>query len=96
MRGCLIKKINLIKTEIAQVTLEFTFAMIIALLLMYACIRAFGWTASDLALRRDAHERRLTQPVKEDWKGLDSNSPLWQIEPGFYRGARMNLVWNGW
>ncbi len=82
--------------EKAQVTLEFTFCIIIALLLGYACLKAFRWSALDLVYRRDAHEKSLIKPVSESWQGLDTNSPINQLDGDFYRGTKMNLVFNNW
>ena len=85
-------------TNLAQVTLEFTFSMILVLLLMYGVIRVMGWVALTLAERRVAHENSLTKQTSvESWKNIYKDpSPLLQLEPEFYTTNKMKLVFNSW
>ena len=73
-------------TRVAQSTIEFTFAMILVLLLIFGLIRIFRWVGMDLSDRRIVHER-----VLEDV----SLSPEAQIAPDFYRPRKMGAVFNG-
>ena len=84
-----------IKNRPAQTTIEFTFCMIIVLLLLYGTIRAFMWVGVDLAERRMAHDSTLTVPIDEHWTS-DADGPLKQLTPDFYATQGMNLVFNGW
>ena len=86
------------KTKTAQVTLEFTFSMILVLLLMYGVIRVLTWSALTLAERRAVHEHSLTNRTDvENWKDIYKDpSPLWQLEPEFYATNKMGLVYTGW
>ena len=42
-----------------QVTIEFTFCMVVVMLMVYGVIMVFRWTGVDLADRRIAHEKRF-------------------------------------
>ena len=59
-------------TTTGQVILEFTFSMIIIMLMIYAAIKIFLWAGSDLVERRIDHDRVLTQVINEDWGGCVS------------------------
>ena len=43
----------------SQATIEFTFTMVITVLLIVGMIKVFRWTGKDLANRRMIHEREL-------------------------------------
>jgi hypothetical protein len=43
-----------------QATLEFTFGMAIAALILMGMVQVLVWTGQDLAKRREAHEKILT------------------------------------
>lgn len=45
--------------QFAQATIEFTFTMVIAVLLTMGMIQVFRWTGKDLAEKRRIHEREL-------------------------------------
>ena len=83
---------------IAQVTLEFTFSMILVLLLMYGVVSVLTWTGLTLAERRVAHENSLTSRTDvENWKNIYTDpSPLLQLNPEFYATNKMRLVYNSW
>ena len=78
-----------------QVILEFTFCMIILLLLIYGCIKAFRWAGVSLADRRITHESTLFSSPNELYSALD-DGPLKQINPDFYKPLPMNLMFNKW
>ena len=82
----------------AQVTLEFTFSMILVLLLMYGVIRVMGWLSLTLAERRVAHDHSLIKRTDvENWKDIYKDpSPLLQLQPEFYTTNKLRLVFNGW
>ena len=69
-----------------QAILEFTFAMIILMLLIYGLIMVFRWVGLDLAERRIQHEMVLTD---------NSLSPQEQVNPNFYRPKKMRTVFRG-
>ncbi len=89
----MLRKINKNK---AQVTLEFSFCMIIILLMMFSLIRIFRWTGMDLAERRKAHERELGKIVGlvEDYE-FPRTGPLKQIDPYFFKPGKLDAVWEG-
>ena len=86
---CVSKKESLkpmrLKTR-AQSTIEFTFTMIIVLLLVYGLVRVFRWTALDLADRRIAHET-----VLED----NRLSTRLQVDPNFSRPRKIHGIFHG-
>ena len=86
------------KHKTAQVTLEFTFSMILVLLLMYGVIRVLTWASLTLAERRVAHEQSLTKRTDvESWRNIYTDpSPLLQLEPEFYTANKLRLVFNSW
>ena len=83
------------KNRQAQVTLEFTFCFVIALLLIYGCIMAFRWAGLSLANRRIEHEDVLYNGIDERWIGYDQ-SPAKQVDPNFSKPLPMNMVFNSW
>jgi len=68
-----------------QVMLEFTFCMIVVLLMIYGVTKAFLWAGLDLAERNIAHESMLE----------GGGSPKAQIRPDFYTPVGMNTIWGG-
>jgi len=68
-----------------QVILEFTFCMVIVMLMIYGVAKVFFWTGRDLAERRQAHDAVLT----------GGGTPRDQITPDFYtKLTKMNAIWN--
>lgn len=55
----------------AQSTIEFTFAMVVIVFLIYGMVRVFRWAGMDLAQRRYAQDVTLT-----NFSGTDPNSEL--------------------
>jgi uncharacterized protein (UPF0333 family) len=68
----------------AQVMVEFSFCMIIVMLMIYGMIKIFGWSAIDLVKRNRAFENSL----------LSSNQAHMQIRTPVYNEAQMNLVFD--
>lgn len=50
-----------------QAIIEFTFCMVIALLMIYGTMMLFRWGGIDLAERRIAYDETLTQNIIEDY-----------------------------
>ena len=71
--------------ESGQATIEFTFAMIITLILVYAMFMVFRWAGLDLAERRVAHEELLTRDVK----------PEQQLNPDFFKPRKLDAAVRG-
>ena len=69
-----------------QAILEFTFAMIILMLLIYGLVMVFRWAGLDLAERRIQHDMVLTDPKL---------SPTQQVNPDFYRPIKMHTIYRG-
>jgi hypothetical protein len=67
-----------------QSTIEFTFTMVMTVLLVVGMIKVFLWTGRDMFQRRQAHEAVLTQSI-----GYDSEEALIQINPTFFGVANM-------
>ncbi len=75
--------------RVGQAVLEFTFSMVILVLLIMGLIKVFLWTGIDLAERRKAHERVLTQTLP----GTEAVYELRQIRPTFFFSAPVNAAW---
>ena len=69
--------------KLGQVVIEFTFCLIIVLLMIYGVTKVFIWAGRDLVERRKAHDEILTSDV----------SPRQQITPDFYYPVKMNAIW---
>ena len=67
-----------------QSTIEFTFVLIVILFLAYGMIRIFRWAGMDLAERRWANDKVMTDPK------LSTEE---QLAPDFYRPKRLNSVY---
>jgi len=72
-------------TRKGQVILEFTFCMIVILIMIYGVVKVFHWAGSDLVERQIAHKAVLLNDV----------TPRQQIRPDFYAPVRMNAIWDG-
>ena len=70
----------------AQSTIEFTFAMIAIMFLIYGMVMVFRWAGMDLAQRRYAQDAALTQnvddPALQLAADLDSALPIGAVYPG--------------
>lgn len=71
------------KIRQAQSTMEFTFSMVITILLLMGMIQVMIWAGKDLAMRRQAHERILT----DDRIGYE------QVTPDFFYSAPVSATW---
>ena len=72
-------------THKGQVILEFTFCMIVVLLMIFGVMKVFHWAGKDIVERRIAHDDLLFSEV----------SPRDQIDPYFYAPVKMNAIWEG-
>ena len=79
----------------AQVLIEFTFCMIVIFLMIYALMKIFLWTGSDLSERRAAHDAALIRNDIVTSYTISRDSPLKQVDSYFYRPGRINAVWDG-
>lgn len=68
-------------TASGQTMIEFSFCMIIVVVLLLGMIKVFVWSGKDLVERRRAHERILTNRYL---------SPQQQIRPVFYFSTRFD------
>ena len=66
-----------------QVILEFTFCMIVILLMIFAVAKVFIWTGRDLVERRIAHDNVL----------IGASTPLEEIDPYFFTPTKLNAIW---
>lgn len=93
-------------THKGQVILEFTFCMIVILIMIYGVIKVFHWAGMDLVERQRAHEAILIrESIITDPCGIIifgicfpvtfDDSPRQQINPDFYAPVRMNTIWDG-
>ena len=85
---------KILNTEKAQAILEFTFAMVIIMLMMYSLIMIMRWVGMDFAERRIAHEQKLTEPIDEDFRRREFGT-LKQLDPYFYKPIKMNAIFTG-
>ena len=66
-----------------QVMVEFTFCMVIILIMLWSMIQIMGWVSRDPVARRQAHYSTLRS-------GGDVSD---QLSAYFYRPIAMNAVW---
>jgi len=90
-----------------QITTEFTFTMVIVLIMTFSLIMTFRWVGYEFGWRRVDHDQRLMMDVEEDyivntclrWQGADcvewlaNQGPIEQIDPYFHRPAQINAAW---
>jgi len=92
---------GLLLTRKGQVILEFTFCMIVILIMMYGVIKVFHWTGRDIVARQRAHELTLTANVINPRIQIDpygsAPAPGGRIDsdPYFYIPVKMNAIWSG-
>ena len=72
-----------------QSTIEFTFAMIVIIFLIYGMVRVFRWAGMDLANRRVAQDITITAAY------TGKQGPAVQLDPDFYRSQSMDSVYHG-
>lgn len=74
--------------------MEFTFAIFIVFLFVYAFIKVFQWSGISLAERGQVHQKALIQPITENFNSMTvSDGPLKQIDPYFYKQKKIRAVW---
>lgn len=73
-----------------QMMIEFTFSMIMALIMIYSVVMVLRWSGLDLAKRRRAHDKTL----REDIDGFSTlnEGPLKQLDSYFYQPMRINAT----
>ena len=89
-----------------QITIEFTFTMVITLIMTFSLIMIFRWVGYEFGWRRVDHDQKLMMRVKEDYSAPCTQSigpvcvqwraaegPIEQIDPYFHRPAQMNAAW---
>ena len=99
-------KMSLIRK--GQVILEFTFCMIIVLLMLYGLTKVFTWVGRDYAGRSMAHDSTLTMPIMQSYGGCMTyvngvctqfstmaDGPMKQVDPYFYTPVKMNAIYAG-
>ncbi len=77
-----------------QTMVEFTFCLIVILLMIYGLMRIFEWTGKDQAMRRMAHDALITTGVKRSYDN-EGDGPAKQISPYFHTPIKMNAIWEG-
>ena len=75
-----------------QVILEFTFCMIIVLLMIFAITKIMVWSGREYAGCNDAHDSTLYAPIDRSYT-IPGEGPLKQISPYFYSSVKMNAIW---
>ena len=92
-----------------QVILEFTFCMIIVLLMLFGLTKVFTWVGRDYAGRSMAHDSTLTTSVIQSYGSCTAydvngvctahstmaDGPMKQIDPYFYTPVKMNAIYSG-
>ncbi len=77
---------GLVMQKKAQSTIEFTFTLIVILLITYGMVKIFRWSGMDLAERRWAHDQALVDPKLTIEQ---------QLSPDFYRSKNVQSVYKG-
>ena len=83
------------KRNSAQVIVEFTFSLIMVLLILYGIVKVIRWSGVSLADRRIEHDRILNTNVPDNFPTF-AQGPLRQVYPDFYNVKDMNLIFNNW
>lgn len=77
---------KIFKHNNGQSTIEFTFAMMVTLILVLALFLVFRWVGLDYADRRFTHDRILSN---------NSLRPEQQLIPEFYRPRKIDASYRG-
>ncbi len=89
------KKKNFSLSSSGQTMIEFTFSLIVVLLMIYGMMKVFEWTGKDQAMRRMAHDELLFSDIKRKYdRENPGEGPLKQIDPYFYTPQSMNAIWD--
>lgn len=78
-------------TDKGQVILEFTFCMIVILLMLFGITKVFTWSGREYAGRSNAHDDTLYTEIEQSY-GPMGEGPLQQIDPFFYTPVKMNAI----
>ena len=78
-----------------QSIIEFTFTMMVVLIMLYGTVMILRWVGLDFSYRRTAHERVLSDETVNPDYNQPENGPLKQLEPYFYDPIAMNAIWEG-
>jgi hypothetical protein len=78
----------------AQVIVEFTFCVVITLIMVYGVVYVFQWVGEDQVRRRQQHDAlySIKKPIKERYSSPSSSGVLQQLEPNFYKPVKMNAI----
>ncbi|MBN1870032.1 MAG: hypothetical protein JW847_05600 [Candidatus Omnitrophica bacterium] len=79
-------------TDKAQVLLEFTFCMVIILLMLYGITKVLTWTGREYVGRSRAHDNVLYQNIDRDYQ-IIGEGPAKQIDPYYYTPVKLNAIW---
>ena len=93
-KGLPLTRKELLLTGKGQVILEFTFCMMIVLLMLFGVTKIFIWSGREYAGRSAAHDSTLYLPITRDY-GSMGDGPAKQIDPYFYTPIKMNAIWDG-
>ncbi len=74
------------RNKLGQSTIEFTFAMTVTLIMLFALLMVFRWVGLDLADRRFTHDRMLSN---------DALRPEQQLNPDFYKPRKIDAAYRG-
>ncbi len=90
------KNDTLMKKNKGQVIIEFTFCVIVVMLMMYGLIMIFRWTGVSMANRRIGHDSTLEVGFTRNYgSGAVGQGPLKQLDTYFFKPSKMKAVWDG-
>ena len=75
----------------AQSTIEFTFAMVMVMFIVYGMVQMFRWAGMDLAQRRYVQDSSITM----DLSAVDSGDPTAQLNSDVDIAQSMSAVYRG-
>lgn len=94
-----------------QSILEFSFTLVVAMLMLWGTMMVFRWVGVDLSERRIAHDEGLTQVVAGSvyipqaantftyspyvLRQTYNEGPARQVHPVFHEPVKIDAVWNG-
>lgn len=94
MKSLYNQKMNDNYSSRGQTMAEFTFSLIVILLMIYGLMRIFEWTGKDQAMRRMSHDALITGKVEHSYDN-PGEGPAKQIDPYFHTPIKMNAIWEG-
>ena len=79
----------------AQVSIEFTFGMIMVLIMVYGVVHIFRWVATDFVERQRSHDATIKQNgiSKKQYSSPAQSPVVRQLEPVFHSPVDMNAIW---